>query len=163
MIGLTQSLDFGNREIVVHVRNLPDFRFRARSLEERNEIIESIGEAYIGSLQQSLLTYGVAGGLAAYTTTERDLMNQLDSKKPSDDFLLREVNLKEDIPSRRNSPKQTSSKASIGASSSGTFSTGASDDSSFSDESYQLDNRKPSLFAKGGDKETCLADFAIKK
>ena len=73
--GVTQSLEYGNRELVVHVRNLPDLRFRTRSLEERNEVVESLKQAYTRGLSADLLQYGVYGNLAEYTTTEKDIMN----------------------------------------------------------------------------------------
>jgi len=46
ILGVTKSLDEGNRELVIHVRDQYDFRFRAHSDEEREDIILALREVY---------------------------------------------------------------------------------------------------------------------
>lgn len=94
VIGMTKSVEQGNYEIVVHIRDQHDLRVKARSFVEREEIIESLGEAHYKAFNICLPVYGVKGSLLTYTTTESDMKANRGARIPSQQFALADVRLR---------------------------------------------------------------------
>lgn len=75
IMGVTRSMDKGNLEIVVHVRDSYDFRLKAHNEQDQNEIIESLKDAYFKVFRCQLAVYGVIGPLTHYVISQSDLKN----------------------------------------------------------------------------------------
>jgi len=73
VIGVTKSVEEGNHEVVIHVKEQHDLRLKASSQVERDEIIESLGDTHYKVFNSCLAIYAVKGSLSTYTTTESDI------------------------------------------------------------------------------------------
>lgn len=73
IMGVTRSIDKGNLEVVVHVRDSYDFRLKAQNEQEQNEIIDALKDAYFKVFRCCLTVYGVPAPLTPYIMTQADL------------------------------------------------------------------------------------------
>lgn len=60
---MTKSIDAGNSELVLHVRDQYDLRIKAQSIDERDEIIDTMRDAYEKTFYGTLTIFAVQGGL----------------------------------------------------------------------------------------------------
>jgi len=140
MKALSKSLEKGNDEFVVHIKDEYDYRFIC---ELRDELFEQIKSCYFRIMNKNLPIYGLPGSqkLKDYCTAKKEISKGVE-KLPPETYLLRNEDNFEPVVDNA-----SSTSASSG---------------SFDDELPVMSDHRPT-FAKKGDMTVKLSDFLIAK
>lgn len=130
MKALSKSLEPGNDEFVVHIKDEYDYRFIC---EKRDELFESIKACYFKIMNKNLPIYGLPANikLKDYCTAKKEIQKGVE-KLPPDNYILKNEDLYEPLNDSTNS------------------STAMTSSSTFDDELPKLSDHRPT-FAKKGD------------